>query len=161
MVEDLVWLEVRDRPRVAVADKEETVLVHHDKNTPDDYVILTLQTTFGLSYELAEHVTWVALTTGSAPVVTRPRSEAERLVNKAHVDARLYSFPLTFSLEEVVDEPKQESREATKRLALSGIILLCALLLAVGLAVADGAGDFAARVAELTPIMDAHIGLGI
>jgi ATP-dependent Clp protease adapter protein ClpS len=145
MVEDLVWLDVRDKPKVSSADREATVLVHHDDDTPDHYVILALQTTFGLSYELAEHITWVAPTKGSVPVVTRLRSEAERLVNKAHIDARLYGFPLTFSVAKAEDESKQEPRRAARRLALSGIILLCALLLAVGLAVADRAGDVNAR----------------
>jgi ATP-dependent Clp protease adaptor protein ClpS len=75
------------------------VLVHNDDVTPYDYVIAVLRTIFDLSHELAEHVTWVAHSTGVAYVLTRPRSEAERLVNKAHVAARLDGYPLTFSLE--------------------------------------------------------------
>ena len=75
------------------------ILIHNDDMTPYDYVILVLATIFNLSHEMAEHITWVAHTKGIAPVVTRPRSEAERLVNKAHAAARLDGFPLTFSLE--------------------------------------------------------------
>lgn len=145
MVKDVLLLDVRDRPKVASAENEVTVFVHHGNDTPDHYMVRALQTAFGLSYELAEHITWVALETGSAPVVTRPRKEAERLVNKACIDARLYGFRLAFSLVEVGDERKDESRKGVNRLALTGLILLCALLLAMGLAVADGAGDFGAR----------------
>jgi ATP-dependent Clp protease adaptor protein ClpS len=76
-----------------------TVFIHNDDVTPFDYVILVLSTIFKLSHEMAEHITWVAHNTGSAPVVTRPRSEAERLVSKAHAAARADGFPLTFSLE--------------------------------------------------------------
>ena len=75
------------------------VLIHNDDVTPYDYVILVLGTIFNLSHEMAEHITWVAHTKGIARVVTRPRSEAERLVGKAHAAARLDGFPLTFSLE--------------------------------------------------------------
>jgi len=75
------------------------VLIHNDDVTPYDYVIAVLRTIFDLSHELAEHVTWVAHTTGVAYVLTRPRSEAERLVNQAHMAARLDGYPLTFSLE--------------------------------------------------------------
>jgi hypothetical protein len=41
----------------------------------------------------------VAHTRGLARVVTRPRSEAQRLINRAHSVARQDGFPLTFSLE--------------------------------------------------------------
>jgi ATP-dependent Clp protease adaptor protein ClpS len=76
-----------------------TVFIHNDDVTPYDYVILILSHIFKLSHEMAEHVTWVAHTTGSAHVVTRPRDEAVRLVNRAHAAARLDGYPLTFSLE--------------------------------------------------------------
>lgn len=76
-----------------------TVYIHNDDVTPYDYVIMVLSTIFRLSHEMAEHITWVAHTTGIARVVTRPRSEAEHLVNKAHAAARLDGYPLTFSLE--------------------------------------------------------------
>jgi ATP-dependent Clp protease adaptor protein ClpS len=75
------------------------ILIHNDDVTPYDYVILVLSTIFKLSHEMAEHITWVAHTTGIARVVTRPRGEAQRLVNKAHAAAQLDGYPLTFSLE--------------------------------------------------------------
>jgi ATP-dependent Clp protease adaptor protein ClpS len=67
--------------------------------TPYNYVTLILSHIFKLSHEMAEHITWVAHSTGVACVVTRPRSEAERLVNRAHAIARIDGYPLTFSLE--------------------------------------------------------------
>jgi ATP-dependent Clp protease adaptor protein ClpS len=76
-----------------------TVFIHNDDVTPYNYVILVLRNIFRLSHELAEHITWVAHTTGSAYVVTRPRREAERLVDRAHAAARADGYPLTFSLE--------------------------------------------------------------
>jgi ATP-dependent Clp protease adaptor protein ClpS len=75
------------------------ILIHNDDVTPYDYVIVVLAIIFKLSHELAEHITWVAHTQGVARVVTRPRSEAERLVARAHAAARLDGYPLTFSLE--------------------------------------------------------------
>lgn len=75
------------------------ILVHNDDITPFDFVIRVLRTIFGLSPELAEHVTWTAHVRGVALVMVRPRAEAERLVAKAHIAARLERFPLTFSIE--------------------------------------------------------------
>jgi ATP-dependent Clp protease adaptor protein ClpS len=76
-----------------------TVYIHNDDVTPYNYVILVLAGIFKLSHELAEHITWVAHTQGIARVLTRPRSEAERLVAKAHAAARADGFPLTFTVE--------------------------------------------------------------
>jgi len=75
------------------------VLIHNDDVTPYDYVIALLMAIFELSDELAEHIAWVAHTRGTARVVTRPRREAEQLVQQAHAAARLDGYPLTFSLE--------------------------------------------------------------
>lgn len=75
------------------------VLIHNDDVTPYQYVIAVLMVTFNLSHELAEHITYVAHTTGCARVITCPRSEAERLVGQAHAAARADGYPLTFSLE--------------------------------------------------------------
>jgi len=63
---DILWLDVRDRPKVASSENEATVFVQYGDDTPDHYMVRALQTAFGLSYELAEHITWVALVTGSA-----------------------------------------------------------------------------------------------
>jgi len=140
MIEILLQYDVQERTIESATD-EATVLIHDDGVTPSHYVILVLQTTFELSDELAEHIAWVAQAPGTAPVVTRPRSEARRLVHQAHVTARLYGAPLTFSLEQEPSTPPQESRKPLIPFVVSGIILLCTLLLAVSLALADGAGD--------------------
>lgn len=75
------------------------VIIHNDDVTPYDFVIHVLKTIFKLSGEIAEHITWIAHTTGKAHVVTRPKREAELLVAKAHFAARLEDYPLTFTLE--------------------------------------------------------------
>jgi ATP-dependent Clp protease adaptor protein ClpS len=73
------------------------VLVHNDDVTPFDFVIGVLRSVFVLSEELAEHIAWEAHNHGQAPVVTRPRSEAEALVVKAHGISRANGYPLSFS----------------------------------------------------------------
>lgn len=76
------------------------VLIHNDDVTPFDYVIGILGDLFMLSGELAEHVAWTAHSKGTAVVVVRPRTEAEKLVKVARGRARVDSYPLTFTLEQ-------------------------------------------------------------
>ncbi len=75
------------------------IFIHNDDVTPYDFVILVLRRIFRLSSELAEHVTMQAHTQGIAPVCTRPRSEAERLITEAHTASRVNGYPLTFTME--------------------------------------------------------------
>lgn len=75
------------------------VLIHNDDVTPLDYVIRILQRIFMLSHELAEHVAETAHNEEVAIVVIRPRTEAEKLVGAARLQARADGYPLTFSLE--------------------------------------------------------------
>jgi ATP-dependent Clp protease adaptor protein ClpS len=75
------------------------VLIHNDDVTPLDYVIRILQRIFMLSQELAEHVAETAHNEEVAIVVIRPRTEAEKLVGAARLQARADGYPLTFSLE--------------------------------------------------------------
>ncbi|RME85447.1 MAG: ATP-dependent Clp protease adaptor ClpS [Caldilineae bacterium] len=75
------------------------IIIHNDDVTPFDFVIDILRSVFKLSREIAEHVTWTAHIKGLALVMVRPRSEAERLVKKAHMAARLEGYPLTFTIE--------------------------------------------------------------
>jgi ATP-dependent Clp protease adapter protein ClpS len=155
MAESPLWLDVRETLIAESAADEVTILFHHDDVTPDHYMMLALQTIFGLSHELAEHITWVAHMTGSARVVSRQRDEAERLVKRAHAAARLHGFPLNFSLEQAVCLSEQDTQKSMTQFATSGILLLLALLLALSLAVADGAGDVAAP--DMAPRPDAGI----
>ncbi|MXZ19264.1 MAG: ATP-dependent Clp protease adaptor ClpS [Caldilineaceae bacterium SB0665_bin_25] len=76
-----------------------TILVHNDDVTPYDFVVDTLGHIFSLSSEIAETVTWEAHSKGMAPVCSRPRSEAKRLISDAHTLARSAGYPLTFSME--------------------------------------------------------------
>jgi ATP-dependent Clp protease adaptor protein ClpS len=75
------------------------ILIHNDDVTPYDFVILVLRHVFRLSPELADHITWQAHSRGRAPVCTRPKPEAERLIAEAHTAARASGYPLTFSME--------------------------------------------------------------
>lgn len=87
---------VVDQP---VLDEQHRVLIYNDDITPFDFVIALLKSVFRLSHEIAEHVTLAAHLTGLALVVVRPKPEAERLVARAHIAARIEGFPLSFTLE--------------------------------------------------------------
>ena len=75
------------------------ILIHNDDVTPIDFVMSVLRSVFKLSREIAEHVTLTAHFSGLALVGVKPRSEAEQLVRKAHMAARLEGYPLTFTIE--------------------------------------------------------------
>ena len=75
------------------------VIIHNDDVTPMDFVINVLVNIFRLPGEIATHVMLTAHVNGMAHVCTRPRREAQTLVNKAHFAARLEDYPLTFTLE--------------------------------------------------------------
>jgi ATP-dependent Clp protease adaptor protein ClpS len=82
------------------ADEEPwLVLIHNDNVTTFEFVIDILQRIFRVSKEIAEHIAWETHTRDVAPVVTRPKAEAEQLVNQAHAAARANGFPLTFTIE--------------------------------------------------------------
>jgi len=75
------------------------ILIHNDDVTPFLFVMTVLCSVFKLSREIAEHITLTAHIQGIALVMVRPKAEAETLVKKAHIAARLEGFPLTFSIE--------------------------------------------------------------
>ncbi len=75
------------------------VIIHNDDVTPYDFVILILQKIFQLKPLEAEHVTFVAHTSGQAHVATLPLSDARKKVGKAHFAASLEGYPLTFTIE--------------------------------------------------------------
>ena len=83
----------------AAREEPWTILVHNDDVTPFDFVVDTLSHIFNLSAEIAETVTWEAHSKGVAPVCSRPRAEAKRLVTDAHARARSSGYPLSFSME--------------------------------------------------------------
>jgi ATP-dependent Clp protease adaptor protein ClpS len=75
------------------------VIIHNDDITPYDFVILILQKIFQLKPLEAEHVTFIAHTSGLAYVTTLPLTEAQKRVGKAHFAANLEGYPLTFTIE--------------------------------------------------------------
>lgn len=75
------------------------VIIHNDDVTPYDFVVRVLVSIFKLSDASADIIALTAHLTGRAHVVTRPKREAETLVNKAHFAARMEDYPLTFTLE--------------------------------------------------------------
>lgn len=75
------------------------VFIHNDDVTPYDFVVMVLERFFELSPLEAEHVTFVAHSSGVAYVTTLPRQEAEKRVGRAHFAASLEGYPLTFSIE--------------------------------------------------------------
>ena len=123
------------------AEVEATILVHRDDATPYELLALILQTVFGLSRELADHIVSVISTHGSAPVVTRPHSEAEKLANLARAIALLNGFSLLISLEQDSHTDTREWRRTVTRCSLCALLLLCAVILAL----ADGAGGIMLR----------------
>ena len=95
-------IETIQRPDVDVRVGDEgpwLVLIHNDDITTFEFVIAILQRIFRLSKEIAEHIAWETHTRDVAPVVSRPKAEAQRLVDQAHAAARANGFPLTFTIE--------------------------------------------------------------
>lgn len=76
------------------------VLIHNDDVTTFDYVIHVLGAIFLVSDELAEHIAEAAHNNGTAIVVIRPKSEADKLAKAAISHARMDGYPLTFSIEQ-------------------------------------------------------------
>ena len=75
------------------------VFIHNDDITPFDFVIVILQRIFQLTALEAEHVAYVAHTSGLAYVATLPCPEAHKRVGKAHFAASLEGYQLMFSVE--------------------------------------------------------------
>jgi len=75
------------------------ILIHNDEVTTFDYVVGILGTLFMLSFELAEHIAFLAHDEGAAVVLIRPRTEADKLTKVANGRARADGFPLAFSME--------------------------------------------------------------
>lgn len=75
------------------------VFIHNDDVTPFNFVIVILQRIFQLESLAAEHVAFIAHTSGSAYVATLPCPEAHKRVGKAHFAASLEGYPLMFTVE--------------------------------------------------------------
>jgi ATP-dependent Clp protease adapter protein ClpS len=138
LLESLVQADLKQEQTAGSREDEATVLLHDDPITPAEYSIRMLEIVFELSNELAEHIVWVACTTGTAPVITCRRERAQRLVNEARLVAQLDGFRSSFDLAQDVATVKTPLRKTAIPFVSSVILLLCA----VGIAVADGAGGF-------------------
>lgn len=76
------------------------VLIHNDSVTTFAYVIHVLSAVFMLSDEIAEHIAETAHYNGTAIVVVRPKSEADKLAKAALNHAHMDGYPLAFSIEQ-------------------------------------------------------------
>ncbi len=76
------------------------VLIHNDSVTTFAYVVHVLGVVFLVSDEIAEHIAEAAHNNGTAIVVVRPKSEADKLAKAAKSRARMDGYPLTFSIEQ-------------------------------------------------------------
>jgi ATP-dependent Clp protease adaptor protein ClpS len=88
-----------DREELEEEEPKARVLIHNDEVTPYDFVVIILQRIFELTPLEAEHVTFVAHTSGVAYVTTLPLSEAQKRVGKAKFAASLEGYPLQFTIE--------------------------------------------------------------
>ena len=107
MLMSSIWLQITEEETEQELDKNLEdeleancrVFIHNDDVTPFDFVIVILQRIFQLTSMEAEHVAYVAHSTGLAYVTTLPCPEAHKRVGKAHFAASLEGYPLMFSVE--------------------------------------------------------------
>ncbi len=85
--------------QAAALEPNYKVFIHNDDVTPYEFVIVILQKIFELLPMQAEHITFVAHTSGIAYVATYPKTEAQKRIGKARFAANLEGFPLYFSIE--------------------------------------------------------------
>jgi ATP-dependent Clp protease adaptor protein ClpS len=89
-----------DADETARMEPRYRVLIHNDSVTTFEYVIRVLVAVFLLSDEIAEHIAETAHNNGTAVVVVRPKSKADKLAKVAMGRARMDGYPLTFSIEQ-------------------------------------------------------------
>ena len=75
------------------------VIIHNDNVTPMDFVIHVLKNQFYLSNDKAADIMFTAHVYGTAYVQTLAKSEAEKRINKAHLEANNAGYPLKFTME--------------------------------------------------------------
>src|SRR5215510_15906731 len=101
-----IYMRPQIEPEIQIIEESETelgplyrVLIHNDDVTPMDFVVHILKTQFYLSNPQAADIMLTAHVYGSAYVQTLAKSEAEKRINKAHVEANNAGYPLHFSME--------------------------------------------------------------
>ena len=75
------------------------VIIHNDNVTPMDFVIHVLKNQFYLSNDKAADIMFTAHVYGTAYVQTLAKSEAEKRITKAHLEANNAGYPLKFTME--------------------------------------------------------------
>lgn len=92
-------------PEIQIIEETETqleplyrVLIHNDNVTPMDFVVHILKTCFYLSNRKAADIMLTAHVYGSAYVQTLSKSEAEKRIDKAHMEANNAGYPLKFTM---------------------------------------------------------------
>ena len=93
-------------PEIEIIDEIETeheplfrIIIHNDNITPMDFVVHVLKNDFYLSNNKAADIMFTAHVYGSAYVQTLAKSEAEKRINKAHMEANNAGYPLKFTME--------------------------------------------------------------
>lgn len=93
-------------PEIEIVEESETeleplykVIIHNDDVTPMDFVVHILKTIFFLGNDRASEIMLTAHINGSAYVQTLARSEAQKRIDKAHVESNNAGYPLTFTME--------------------------------------------------------------
>jgi ATP-dependent Clp protease adaptor protein ClpS len=93
-------------PDIEIIEETETelepfyrVIIHNDNITPMDFVVHVLKNHFYLSNDKAANIMFTAHVYGSAYVQTLAKSEAEKRINKAHLEANNAGYPLRFTME--------------------------------------------------------------
>jgi len=75
------------------------IILLDDNVTPQDFVSTVLYRFFVPTLKEARRIMLEAHNTGSALVAVMPLERAEFKVEKAHEYSRMYSYPLTFTIE--------------------------------------------------------------
>jgi ATP-dependent Clp protease adaptor protein ClpS len=93
-------------PEIQIIEETETeleplyrVIIHNDHVTPMDFVVQVLKTVFYLANDRAAEIMFAAHYYGTAYVQTLAKSEAEKRINKAHLEANNAGYPLKFTME--------------------------------------------------------------
>ena len=93
-------------PDIQIIEETETeleplyrVMIHNDPVTPMDFVVQVLKHHFYLSNDKAAEIMFSAHIYNSAYVQTLAKSEAEKRIHKAHMEAGNAGYPLKFSME--------------------------------------------------------------
>ncbi|NWG06514.1 MAG: ATP-dependent Clp protease adaptor ClpS [Chloroflexi bacterium] len=93
-------------PEIEIIEATETeleplyrVIIHNDDVTPMDFVVHVLKSHFYLSNDKAADIMLTAHVYGAAYVQTLAKSEAEKRIDKAHLESSHAGYPLKFSME--------------------------------------------------------------